>query len=73
MMMNFIHTGPTILASFTASLVEFVEALTVVLAVGKVRGWRAAIAGSVSALIILCVLVAVFGQSLTATVKFSQT
>ena len=65
-MMSFIHAGPTILASFMASLVEFVEALTVVLAVGTVRGWRAAIAGSVSALIVLCVLVAVFGQSLSA-------
>ena len=64
-MMSFIHAGPTILASFMASLVEFVEALTVVLAVGTVRGWRAAIAGSVSALIVLCVLVAVFGQSLS--------
>ena len=49
-----------------ASLVEFVEALTVVLAVGTVRGWRAAIVGSVSALIVLCVLVAVFGQSLSS-------
>ena len=28
------HAGPTILAAFLASLVEFVEALTVVLAVG---------------------------------------
>ena len=64
-MMSFIHAGPTILASFMASLIEFVEALTVVLAVGTVRGWRAAIAGSVSALIVLCVLVAVFGQSLS--------
>lgn len=64
-MISFIHAGPTILASFMASLVEFVEALTVVLAVGTVRGWRAAIAGSVSALIVLFVLVAVFGQSLS--------
>lgn len=65
-MISFIHAGPTILASFMASLVEFVEALTVVLAVGTVRGWRSAIAGSLGALIVLCVLVAVFGQSLSA-------
>ena len=30
------HAGPTLLAAFLASLVEFVEALTVVLAVGAV-------------------------------------
>lgn len=34
------HAAPSILASFLASLVEFVEALTIVLAVGTVRGWR---------------------------------
>ena len=66
MIMSYIHAGPTTLASFMASLVEFVEALTVVLAVGAVRGWRAAIAGSVSALIVLFILVAIFGQSLSA-------
>ena len=36
---------PTVLAAFLASLVEFVEALTIVLAVGTVRGWRPALAG----------------------------
>ena len=65
-MMSYIHAGSTILASFMASLVEFVEALTVVLAVGTVRGWRAAILGSVSALIVLFILVAIFGRSLSA-------
>jgi uncharacterized membrane protein len=34
---------PPMLASFLASFVEFVEALTVVLAVGVVRGWRPAL------------------------------
>ena len=33
--------APTVLAAFAASLVEFVEALTIILAVGIVRGWRA--------------------------------
>lgn len=42
-MMEWAHVGPTVLASFMASLVEFVEALTIVLAVGSVRGWRAAL------------------------------
>ena len=35
----FLHTGPSVLAAFLASLVEFVEALTVILAAGSVRGW----------------------------------
>lgn len=49
------------LAAFAASLVECVEALTIVLAVGTVRGWRWALAGSAAALGLLVVLVAFFG------------
>jgi uncharacterized membrane protein len=52
------------LAAFLASLVEFVEALTVVLAVGSVRGWRAALAGSAGALLVLLGLIAVLGSAL---------
>src|SRR6185437_2437195 len=55
--------GP-MLAAFSASLVEFVEALTVVLAVGSVRGWRAALLGSASALVVLLAIVAVLGPVL---------
>ncbi|MGN6388993.1 MAG: COG4280 domain-containing protein, partial [Burkholderiaceae bacterium] len=62
--MEWIHAGPTILAAFMASMVEFVEALTVVLAVGTVRGWRPAITGSAAALGVLLLLVLVFGRSL---------
>jgi len=40
------HAGPSIVAAFLASLVEFVEALTVVLAIGGVRGWRCRSAAS---------------------------
>jgi Ca2+/H+ antiporter, TMEM165/GDT1 family len=40
MLVDWTHAGPTVLAAFFASLVEFVEAFTVVLAVGAVRGWR---------------------------------
>lgn len=65
-MLNLAHLAPTVLASFMASLVEFVEALTVVLAVGTVRGWRPAIAGTVSALGILLLMVVFFGKSLAA-------
>jgi uncharacterized membrane protein len=45
-------------------LVEFVEALTIVLAVGVTRGWRSAIAGTLLGAALLTVLVAVFGTSL---------
>lgn len=55
---------PTALAAFLASLVEFVEALTIVLAVGAVRGWRPALAGTLAAAGLLAVLVLAFGPHL---------
>lgn len=60
-----IHAWPTTLAAFLASGVEFVEALTVVVAVGTVRGWRGAIAGALGALACLAVAGAVLGPLLT--------
>lgn len=57
---------PTVAAAFLASLVEFVEALTIVLAVGVVRGWRPALAGTFAAAVLLAVLVAAFGPHLSA-------
>jgi Ca2+/H+ antiporter, TMEM165/GDT1 family len=59
------HIGPVMTAVFLASLVEAVEALTIVLAVGVVRGWRPALAGAGMALALLAVLVATFGPSLS--------
>jgi Ca2+/H+ antiporter, TMEM165/GDT1 family len=53
------------LPAFLASFVEFVEALTVVLAVGITRGWRSAIAGSIAAMALLGLLVVAFGPMLT--------
>ena len=53
-----------ILAAFLASLVELVEALTIVLAVGAVRGWRPALLGAGAALLLLAVLVGLFGPHL---------
>lgn len=47
--------------TFLASSVEFVEAATIVLAVGYAQGWRAAIGGSVCATIALGAIVALFG------------
>lgn len=62
--MTWAQMFPTITAAFLASLVEFVEALTVVLAVGSVRGWRAALAGSGAGLGILLVVAAALGPAL---------
>jgi uncharacterized membrane protein len=64
-MITWTNAAPTVLASFMASLVEFVEALTVVLAVGAVRGWRPALTGTAAAVTLLLLLVGIFGQSIT--------
>ena len=65
MLINWAHTGPTVVAAFLASTVEFVEALTVVLAVGVVRGWRSALTGSGVALLVMLCLVVALGTELT--------
>ncbi len=57
---------PTMLAAFMASTVECVEALTIVLAVGVVRGWRSALIGSGVGLLLLAAGVLAFGSSLSA-------
>ncbi len=62
---TWIHVAPTVLAAFLASSVEFVEALTVILAVGSVRGWRDALAGTGAALALLLFIVVVLGSALT--------
>lgn len=63
-MTDWTHAGPSVLAAFLASLVEFVEALTIVLAVGTVRGWRPALIGTVAGTGLLVLLVAGFGPLL---------
>jgi uncharacterized membrane protein len=55
---------PVILAAFLASLVEVVEAFTIVLAVGVTAGWRPALLGAAAALVVLGLLVAVLGPLL---------
>jgi uncharacterized membrane protein len=65
-MTDWIHIGPHVTAAFLASLVEFVEALTIVLAVGTVRGWRSALIGTGSGVVTLGALVAILGRALTA-------
>jgi hypothetical protein len=59
------HAAPSMLAAFLASVVEFIEALTIVLAVGAARGWRGALGGTGLALLVLLFLVAVLGPVLT--------
>jgi Ca2+/H+ antiporter, TMEM165/GDT1 family len=51
-------------AVFLASAVEFVEAFTIVLAMGVTRGWRSAIWGAVAAAALLGVVTAVAGYAL---------
>ncbi len=63
--MSWAHLGTSIVASFLASFVEGVEALTVVLAVGSVRGWRSALWGAASGIAVLLVLVLLLGRALT--------
>jgi Ca2+/H+ antiporter, TMEM165/GDT1 family len=53
-------------ASFAASFVEAVEALTVVLAVGLARGWRPALSGASAALVALAFIVAILGPLMSA-------
>ncbi len=52
------------LTTFLASGVEAVEALTIVLAVGVVRGWRSTLIGVGAAALALAVIVAVLGPAL---------
>jgi uncharacterized membrane protein len=58
------HIGPALMTAFLASLVEAVEALTIVLAVGTVRGWRSAGLGAIAGLALLALIVAVLGPLL---------
>lgn len=53
-----------ILSSFLGTGVEFVEALTIVMAVGAIRGWRSALAGGLSAVVVLGAFVVAIGVPL---------
>jgi uncharacterized membrane protein len=56
------------LPAFLASIVEFVEALTIVLAVGVTRQWRSTLIGVAAAVVVLVVLIGVFGSALVLLV-----
>src|SRR5712672_2287196 len=55
---------PVMTAAFLASLVEAVEALTIVLAVATVRGWRPAGLGALAGLAVLVAIVVALGPLL---------
>jgi len=62
--MNWISFSSVTITSFLASLVEFIEALTIILAVGTTRSWRAALQGALAGVIALILLVSFFGNSI---------
>jgi uncharacterized membrane protein len=64
MELGWTHAAPSVLAAFFASFVECIEALTIILAIGSVRGWRSALGGSGIALLLLAATVAVLGPAL---------
>jgi uncharacterized membrane protein len=58
----------TVVSSFLASSVEFVEAVTIVLAVGVTRQWRSALIGVLAALVALALIVGIFGTAIVLLV-----
>lgn len=58
-----------LVSSFLGTGVEFVEALTIVLAVGTVRGWKSSIAGGLFATLVLAVLIALIGAPLVNVIR----
>ncbi len=59
-------------ATFLASVVEAVEALTIVLAVGLTHGWRTALFGVAAGVLALAVLVAALGPALSSVIRLDQ-
>lgn len=60
-----------VVATFLAAAVEWVEALTIVLAVGMFKGWRNAAVGTLAALIALVVLTVGFGFALNSHIDLA--
>src|SRR5439155_8632803 len=63
---DWLHAGPPMAAGFLASAVEAVEAATIVLAAGSVRGWRSALFGTAAGLALLLAVVATFGTTIAS-------
>ncbi len=62
--MNWMTAAPAVTTVFLSSLVEAVEALTIVLAVTLVRGWRPARIGAIAGLGLLALIVLALGPLL---------
>jgi len=62
--MTFATAVPAVTAAFLASLVEVVEAFTIVLAVATLRGWRPAALGTTAGLTVLTAIVLLLGPLL---------
>jgi Ca2+/H+ antiporter, TMEM165/GDT1 family len=60
-----------VLATFIAAAVEWVEALTIVLAVGLFKGWRSAFAGTIAGLLVLSLITVAFGVAITSHVDIA--
>jgi uncharacterized membrane protein len=63
--MNWSIAAPVVSAAFLASLVEVVEAFTIVLAVASLQGWRPAATGTVAGLALLASVVLLLGPLLS--------
>jgi Ca2+/H+ antiporter, TMEM165/GDT1 family len=62
--MTWSSAAPAVSAAFLGSLVEAVEALTILLAVATVRGWRPAGLGALAGLVLLALIVLLLGPLL---------
>ena len=60
-----------VVATFLAAAVEWVEALTIVLAVGMFKGWRNAITGTLLGLVALLVLTGAFGFAVSSHIDLA--
>lgn len=63
-MLTWTTVAPAVSAAFLSSVVEVVEAFTIVLAVATVRGWRPASLGALAGLVLLALIVIAFGPLL---------
>lgn len=63
-MLEWSTAGPAVSAAFFASIVEVVEAFTIVLVVATLRGWKSAVLGTAAALITLAAVVVILGPLL---------
>jgi uncharacterized membrane protein len=63
-MMEWSTASPAVASAFLASIVEIVEAFTIILAVATLRGWRPAVLGTAAALGVLAAIVLALGPLL---------